>query len=189
MDIRALRNIAVVSISNGEKVGVVDDILLDTNQRRIQSFVIGSGGLFGGKTGIVDMADVRSIGTDAIMIEDRSVIHGSRDEDRYRAFPDVRAVTSLRVVTASGEFVGNLDTLQVEPASGAIAALEVAKGGLLGAFRSNNIIPVEQVISIGRDVAVVPDQYSEAGTTVTAETEPGSEPPTGASGTPTPHSA
>ncbi len=156
MDAKDLKGIPMIAIQDGEKVGEVDRVLFDLAERRVQALTVRSGGLLGGSLGIVDMADVKSIGSDAVMIPSREVVHEQPADDRYRGLPDLDRLTSLRVVTADGTLLGHVASVQLDERTGAMTAIGVSKGGLTAAFKSPTLVPIGEVISIGPDVAVVP---------------------------------
>jgi uncharacterized protein YrrD len=159
MDIKTLKGIAVVSIDDGARLGAINDALFDLEDRCVRAFIVGDGGLFGGSTRILDMSDVQSIGADAVMIGSRDLLKADRDDTRYQTFANMGAVTSLRVVSQSGDLVGNLATIHVETSDGKFSDIEVSRHGLLGAFQAKIVVPAESVISFGRDVAVIPDKF------------------------------
>jgi uncharacterized protein YrrD len=160
MDTKKLKGIAVVTVEGGEKVGNIEDILFNTSRRCIQAFRVSSGGLFGSNQRI-ELADVGNIGTDAVMVHDRSVL---RDEPRDRdqaEYPNLDSITSLSIVTRSGDYVGNVGTVDVDEHTGKLPAVEASGGGIVGMFMRKTI-PMDQVISIGRDVMVIPDSFAQA---------------------------
>lgn len=156
MDVRKLKGIAVISISDGEKVGTIRDALFNIDERRIQGLTVNTGSFLSSSQNVIDMAFVQSIGSDAVMVGDRSAIGGERSETRYQAFMDTSTLTSLKVVTESGDFVGTVATARIDQQDGKLTDLEINTPGIAGTFKSNIVVPIERVISIGKDVVVVP---------------------------------
>ena len=176
MDIKGIKGIAVVAINDGSRLGTINDVLFDLDNQRIRAFIVGSGGLFSSNDRILDMSDVKSIGTDAVMIESRDQLIADRNDTRYQAFPNVAKTTSLRVVSESGSLVGDLANVQFDQADGRLADIEVSPHGLLGTFRSNLIVPASAVVRFGQDVAVVPDKYAATASTSSEESAPDNAP-------------
>jgi uncharacterized protein YrrD len=177
VDAKSLKGMAVVTTYDGEKIGAVEMILFDPDGRSVQAFTIGSGSLLGGPSHIVELHDVQSIGSDAIMIPDRTVLRAKQSDERYQRLIDLKTITSLRVVSTEGSVVGNLHNVRFDPLDGAITDIEIGHGGLLGALRNHSIVPARHVVSIGRDVAVIrdlrvpePDDPSQTGLADDAET-------------------
>lgn len=164
MEARALKGRPVVTIEGGERLGEVSDILFNLDKRAIQALSVGGGGLLGGRgeASVVEMADVRAIGADAVMVQDREVLRGEESEHHYRQFPNFKDLTSLKVVTETGTHMGNVAGVRVDEEDGAIRDLEVAYGGFAGAFKHHVVVPVSMVTTIGRDAVVIPARVLEA---------------------------
>lgn len=163
MDVKSLSGIAVVSIEDGEKVGTVDDVVFNLESRRVIGFRLGRTGLIRGGRSVVSMSDVESVGSDAVMIRNRSMVRDEQNEREFADRPHLRELTSLRVVTQDGAYVGNLATVRFDPSNGSITHLEVSGGSLMSMLRRNREIPADVVLSMGTDVVVVPDQYGPEG--------------------------
>jgi uncharacterized protein YrrD len=159
MDVKTLIGIAVVSIEDGEKVSTVDDVIFDLERKRVIAFRLSRSGLFGGGGNVVAMSDVESIGKDAVMIRNRSRVREEKDERELAGRPDLGKLTSLRVVTQDGAYVGNLATVQIDTKTGSITNLEISGGTLMSVLRRNREVPAAEVVSIGSDVAVIPNRY------------------------------
>ncbi|HET7034340.1 MAG TPA: PRC-barrel domain-containing protein [Thermomicrobiaceae bacterium] len=161
MDAKTLKGIAVVAIQDGQKVGSVSQVRFNIDRRRIQGFEVGTGGLFGGNTLYLPMDNVASLGPDAIMIRDRDALSGDSASDQVQQFPTLDDLTSLRVISQGGALLGTLARVDIDPQTGAMSAIEIEKPGITGAFKAHIDVPIDQVISLGRDVAVVPDSVTE----------------------------
>jgi uncharacterized protein YrrD len=160
MDVKSLKGIAVVSIEEGEKVGVVDNVLFDLDPKRVIAFKLIKPGLLRSGAFILPMEDVESVGPDAVMIRNRDKIREQKGDRDYQNRPDLTSLSKLRVVTQDGTYVGTLATVQFDPKTGLITQLEVTGGGFMDRLRRNQIVDVAEAISIGTDVAVIPDKYA-----------------------------
>lgn len=160
MDVKSLKGIAVVSIEQGEKVGMVDNVLFDLDPKRVIAFKLIKPGLLRSGGFILPMGDVESIGPDAVMIRNRDRIREQKGDRDYQNRPDLTTLSKLRVVTQDGTYVGTLATVQFEPKTGLITQLEVSGGGFMDRLRRNQIVDVAEAISIGTDVVVIPDTYA-----------------------------
>ncbi len=172
MDIKSIKGIAIVAVSDGSRLGSVSDALFDLEKRQVKAFIVGSGGLFGGSDRILDISDVKSIGTDAVMIDSRDQLIADRNDTRYQVFPDIGKATSLRVVSESGSLVGDLATLQFDPNTGSVTDIEVSQHGLFASFRSNMTVPTTSVLRFGQDVAVISDEYAAQATSEADQAKP-----------------
>ncbi len=160
MEIKTIKGIAVVSITDGERLGEVSDILFDLDERRVRGLVVSSGGVFSGTSRILDMSDVENIGGDAVMIASRDQLKADRSDARYQSFLNLSAMTSLRVVSQSGDLVGNLSTVRIDTSDGKFTDIEVSRHGLIASFGANILVPSNSVVSFGPDVAIIPDEFA-----------------------------
>lgn len=160
MDVKSLKGIAIVSIEQGEKVGTVDNVLFNLEGKRVVAFKMIKPGLLRSGGIVLLMEDVESIGPDAVMIRNREKIRELKDERDLQSRPDLSALSALRVVSQDGTYVGNLATAQFEPKTGLLTQLEVSGGGFVDKLRRNKIIEIDDVVSMGTDVAVVPNSYA-----------------------------
>ena len=163
MDIKSLKGIAVVSIEQGEKVGVVDNALFDLEKRNVIAFKLIKPGFRRAGGIVITMDDVESIGKDAVMIRDKEMIRELKHERELQDRPDIGAFTALRVVSQDGTYVGNVATVQIDTKSGHITELEITGGSIIDRIRRNKVIPAQDIISIGSDVVIVPDQHAPKG--------------------------
>src|SRR5690606_32393509 len=108
MDARDLKGLPVVAIDGGERLGAITDVLFNLDDRRIAGFAMRSGGRIGGTTAVIPLEQVHSVGADALMVQDRTALEGDESAHRYRQYPTLADVTSLRVVTDTGTVVGSL---------------------------------------------------------------------------------
>lgn len=176
MDAKRLKGMPVVSIEGGEQLGTVHDLLFSIDDRGIQAFSVRSGGLIGGTTNVVERGDVRSIGPDAVMVQSRAVLQGEDTEHRYRQYPSLGEISSLKVVSEEGSRIGSVASVLIDEQTGAITGLEIVRAGLTGPFRSNISVPIDAVISIGRDAVVIPERVANPPAEgAQPETAPGQE--------------
>jgi uncharacterized protein YrrD len=160
MDVKSLKGIAVVSIEQGEKVGTVDDLLFDLEGRKVVAFKLIKPGLLRSGGIVLRMDDVESIGKDAVMIRNRERIRELKDERDLQGRPDLAALSSLRVVTQDGTYVGNLATVQFDQKFGRLTAIEITGGGLMDRLRRTKEVEISEVVSMGTDVVIIPDSYA-----------------------------
>jgi uncharacterized protein YrrD len=161
MDIKSLKDTAVVSINKGEKVGAVEDVLIDSANRRVAALKVQSGGFLRRSQNYLPYDAIQSIGKDAIMIQDPDVL-----KDKYEGTPpelhNLGNVTSVRVVTDTGTYIGNVSSVHFEPEDGHITEYEVNPGGISGAFGSTKVIDSASITSIGEDIMIVPAASADA---------------------------
>lgn len=155
MDAKQLKGAAVVSVADGEKLGSIDDVLLDAVARRIEGLRVESGGLLSRTHQVIPYSAIHSVGPDAVMVPDKSVLHDT--SDAVPAAPQTLAkLGDLRVVTEDGTYLGDLATVHFDPQSGTITEFEIATGSLGGVLGKNTLFDAGAITSVGADIMVVP---------------------------------
>ncbi len=148
----------VVALANGKEVGHVHDVVYNPIEGRLVGFTIPhGGGLFSkGDTYWLAAEDVRSIGTDALVIEDASVLRAYAESADEVAEQAGQAVLGKKLMTEDGTFLGGIDDVLVDRDSRRVVAYEVSGGLFQDMMKGQNDVPVNHIISIGQDVVVVP---------------------------------
>lgn len=155
---RSLIGRAVVSVADGEKVGMIANFQLDLTQRVVRGLLMGGeSGLFRReKPAAIPFDRVHTFGRDAVTIQDKSgiAVAEGAPHDTTATLDDLKK----RVVTAGGEVIGDGDDVGFDDASGAITALQLApQGGFLGIGATIHLLPIDEIVEFGRDVITVHD--------------------------------
>jgi len=158
MDLRKIKGRAVVAIASGEKVGEVDDVVIDGQERRVAAFNISEGGFLRKHHVYLAYDGVSSIGEDAVMVQADDVFRQSYG-DRADGYFTLESLTKVRVVTESGTYLGDVASAYFEPTDGRLTEIEVGTGGF---FRSNTLIDAGSLTSVGSDIFIVPDNVGQA---------------------------
>lgn len=160
MDMKRLKGTAIVDMERGEKVGTVDDLVVDGSQRSIIALLVSGGGILHRARRYLPYTRISSVGDDAVMIQSDRVISETHGGDKP-GYHSIGSIGNLRVVTDTGTFVGKVATAHFDPPTGSVTEVEVGSGGLGGLFSSSTRIGTESIISIGEDVVIVPASVVE----------------------------
>jgi len=150
MELRAVRGRPVITVDSGERLGEIQDVYIDPQQRRIALLRIRR---TSGDINDVAFEDVHSIGADAVMLPSRDVLRLAGDHSQ--TFLDIDELVRLRVVTEQGEARGTVDDAEFDPASGALTAFVISPPGIGGLLGRRQSVPIDQVRTIGRDTVVL----------------------------------
>ncbi len=155
MNTKHLKGLAVISIADGEKLGTVEGIYLDPTAKRIVGFAVKhGGGLFAaGEHELIDIDDVHALGQDALTLADKGAVRGDQTRARLDQIVELDDLLKRKAVTEGGTFVGQVAGVEVDETSFRIEDLEVSQGF----FKTNKLVPVGQIVSIGHDLIVVAD--------------------------------
>ncbi len=157
---------AVVDMDAAEKVGEIDEIVLDPDQCMVAGLVVvhGKSILGGGTHRVIPATLVHSIGADAVTVSG-SKQTGSVDD--LAGLPRRRDVVGRKVVGQSGDLFGLIEDVLIDPADGRIIGYELgqpsALGGLeklLGGSKDHHrrYVRAEADLRVGSDIVVVPDE-------------------------------
>ena len=147
----------VINIVDGEKVGTIDRVYLDLAAKRVVGFSIATPGRRFGGAGepgpTVAASAVRSLGPDAMTVEDVAAAHAAWVGADYGGVLTADDLAGRKVVTEGGTEVGQAAAVEFDDGTFAITALEVSHG----LFRTKARIPADRLVRIGPDVVVVAD--------------------------------
>lgn len=150
-----IKGIPVISIADAERFGKVTRVYLDAVEKTVVGFVVddGNGLMAPDQAVIVDADNVRSLGPDALMIDGEPSLSGPTTEARFDDLVDLDSLEHHRVVTAGGTQVGQIASIAFDEHHFGLTEIEVSPGF----FKSNKIVPIDQVVSIGSELIVVED--------------------------------
>ncbi len=157
MNATDIKDMAVVSLEEGTKLGRVEQPLFDLAARQLGALQVkGEEGTF-----ILPFAQIQRIGTDAVTVTSSQVTQTPSSGGATDALLDLQALKRLKIVDQAGTFLGTLSDVDVDPVSGEVTKLVAHKGGLLGMGGTNTPIPSTAIVMVGQELL-----------TVTMETEP-----------------
>jgi sporulation protein YlmC with PRC-barrel domain len=144
----------VVTTENGERLGRVNDVLLDTASARLVGLVV-SRHWFTDEE-VLPFARVQTFGPAAVLVDSASSLVGAEAWDR-RKLGAIRCsrLNGKEVVTATGSRLGILTDLVIDERTGCVNEVEVGDNAT-GMLKQWSRIPCSQDVRIGRDAVVVP---------------------------------
>ena len=145
MHIGDLRGIAVVSLAEGAKLGQVDVPLFDPATLHLRAFRVRGDR----QTFIVPLDLVRTIGADAIMVESSAATQADAKGGAYGDLVEFATLKHLKVVDAAGTFVGTVNDLELDPATGRALRIVAHKGGVLGLGGETTMVEMAAIHTIG----------------------------------------
>lgn len=155
---KELINAPIFSVSQGEEIGRVHDVIFNPEQGHLVGVTIKvKGGLFrGGKTLLLRSENIHSIGDDAITVQSEELPQEIDQKVSDYAEEAGESVLGKRLMTDEGDFLGKIDDVLVDRHSRRIVAYEVSGGLWSDLMRGQTDVPVEHILSVGPDVVVVP---------------------------------
>lgn len=147
-----LKGKAVMTINEGEKLGQVEDILIDRDKLQVAAVVISQGVLLNKERKFLPAAEVATWGRDAVLVKTRDVFRSETDLPERESWVSAgHKLKGLPIVSTSGNRVGQIDDLLVDP-EGRIVAYRISEGIFGGKGRELN---ARTTRSIGADAVIV----------------------------------
>jgi uncharacterized protein YrrD len=128
MKVSQLKKHPVLDISSATTVGQIDDVVVDPVKRQILGFTLHKAA---GKENWLSWAQLKSFGADAATIETTDVLSTGPGEAAPRTLLRGKVIGG-RVLTDQGLGLGSLADVEFDPGSGAVTALVLDGGHVLG---------------------------------------------------------
>lgn len=159
MSVNRLAGMPVMLLSTGEKQGDVDKVFVSSTEHRLLGMTVHRpGGLLShGDTFLLQEADARSFGKDAITIESADALQISDRNATVLSQQAGELAIGKAVMTESGKTVGHVSDILIDRTSHNVASYEVTGSFLQNLSRGALDVLVQHVVSIGKDVMVIKD--------------------------------
>ncbi len=170
---RDLLGMPVYTVEEGKRLGEVTALLVRPSDSTVAAIRFTSGG----STYHLAFERFRTVGHDALLIDNEAVLHHDLSSDQCRELDT--GLSGRPVITMSGQRLGTLLGFQVETSTGRIEAYRVKpESGMLARLAASVMdrgleIPISQVHSLGAHALIVHD---DAATAADAVAPPDEEP-------------
>lgn len=151
----------VISLEEGQQIGVVKELVVDPAGKRVAALIIDQKGWFREQR-FIPYHKINSVGNDAITIEMTSGV------ERTASFPEIISllkdrveVVGARIVSESGSVMGFVDEYYVDTETGTIAGLEFSGNMLNSVVKGRAFLDINFVRTMGKEVVVVTNEGLE----------------------------
>lgn len=145
MNISELIGKPIVSMIDGEKVGVVKDLLIDSEQLKVTAVLLG--GIPG--QGLLPYEQVKSVGLDAMTIESAQAIQWSTGQLATATGRPMHDLKKLPVMDSSGTELGGIQDIEIDVSTGRLQSIKVGGGGVFGIGGHSTVVAIAQIRTIG----------------------------------------
>jgi uncharacterized protein YrrD len=155
---RELDGLAVVSLSSGERLGRVEDVVFHPASGRVTGFLVNRGGMFT-KPKYLAADQVQALGADALTIKSEEAL---TDSDTVGAPPEDIAAKQLDgrpVLNQAGIILGKIADIALETEGLTVPYLVLATGLLDNALHGKPQLPLSLIQTIGADSVIVSNAY------------------------------
>lgn len=152
-----LCGLLIITISGGESVGTVKDVVIDPLAKRVAFFLVEDPAWLGGAK-VVPFDAIRGIGEDAAIIEEpEEVILVSESEEAEELLKKNIRLIGTKAITTAGESLGNVVDFWVDPKNGEIASCDVKKSD----SSTPVSIPHKRLLTLGKDALIALTEAEE----------------------------
>lgn len=153
-----LNGLAVMTLTGGNRLGRVHDIVFHALSGRIVGFLVDTGGLLT-KPKFLPAGQVHSLGTDALTVASADALGGSSSIPSEPDTLEARGLAGRAVMTEAGTALGTVKDVLVETDALVVPSLVLATSFLDNALHGRPSLPLALVRTVGKDSLVVPNTY------------------------------
>jgi len=152
---RELAGLAVVTLTGGERLGRIADVVFQTTGQ-VTGFLVDRGGMFT-KPQFLAAAQVRGLGADALTIEAETALTEATPLSTEEMA--AKALEGRPVLNQAGTILGKVADVAVDTETLLVPHLLLATGLLDNALHGKPQLPLSQVQTIGADSVIVSNTY------------------------------
>ena len=153
---KELSGLAVVTLTGGEKLGRVDDVVFDPSTGRVTGFFVDRGGMFS-KPKFLPAGDVQSLGDDALTVaSDKVLLDGPSALTGELA---AKTAENLPVLNPAGTVLGKVADIAVDTQNLLVPYLVLATGIIGDTLHGKPHLPITAVQTVGADSVIVSASY------------------------------
>ncbi len=156
-----LKGKPVISISNGARVGAVDDVAIDPESKRVAALIMSTGTMFQRDVVGIPADHVQVWGKDAILVRDADVLYRGTNWPPERAHW-VHALDRFKgtsVISTDGRRLGQVSNILLEP-GGILAGFTIGQSSVPNPLNRGGgtqaiFVGAASIKTLGRDVVIV----------------------------------
>ena len=152
---RELAGLAVVTLTGGERLGRIDDVVFQAATGAVSGFLIDRGGMFS-KARFLAASQVQGLGADALTITSEEALSEAAPPDAGEA---AKPLAGRPVLNQAGTVLGRVADVVVDTDTLSVPYLLLATGLLENALHGKPQLPVSEVQAIGADSVIVSNTY------------------------------
>jgi len=146
---------SLVSYASGTILYKIHDVIHDPTNHKVLGFLVDETWKLA-KGRHVPFSEVRSIGKDAITIDDSESILTAKEDPDVKNIMDSHAdIRTQKVMTEDGEELGKITDFYFND-TGTIEGYELSEGMVQDAYTGKSFLPVSEITKVGEEVVFVP---------------------------------
>jgi len=156
-----LKGLQIVSIEEGEQVGVVEDFIIDPIQKSISSMVIKDDKWYTGAK-MIAFSLIKNIGDFCITTENSSsVVPLGEMQEQAKLLEKGLSIVGAKIITQEGELIGEIKEYSILARTGKILGMQLRSDAKLDS-PDRNVIPADYIETIGKEIIIVKEDALSA---------------------------
>jgi uncharacterized protein YrrD len=156
-----LRNIAVISTTDGQEVGQVQGFYVDQDLTRLLAISLGSEGLISRKETLIKWPDIVTFGQDAILIKDASCVTETSEIEDFEEFVEHDEINGRSINTPGGTRIGRIGDLIFDDKA-RIIGFALSQIFVSGPIAANRTVSRKAVVDVGNEEGIMTADLSMA---------------------------
>ncbi len=145
----------VISLEEGQQVGVVKGLVVDPAEKKITALIIEQKGWFKEQR-FIPYHKVHNIGEDAITIEKSSGVERAAGlPNIVKLLKEKVTINGARLVAENGTVLGHVDEYYIDAVTGTIAGLEFSGNFINGMVKGRAFLDIAFVRTFGKEVVII----------------------------------
>lgn len=170
MSANSMIGLPIFAINNGRRIASVKDVIYDGMRSRLLAFTIEQAGVFSPKRLVLPFENIKSIGRDAVVVENADAFVSERQMADIRDIAEHgKSVDSKVLLTESGVMLGHIADVLIDETTGHAVSYEISGGITKDIGSGRNYVAAPTACVVGIDAIIVPDETE----TTLAQQEPG----------------
>lgn len=153
-----LAGLAVVSLTGGDRLGRIDDVIFDTAKAVIVGILVDRGGMFS-KPKFLEATHVRAVGSDALTIDSETALTDYDSSALGASAQPVKPLGGRPVLTEAGSIIGKVADIAVDTDTLQVPYFVIATGLLDNTLHGKPHLPMAMVQTVGADSVIVSNSY------------------------------
>jgi uncharacterized protein YrrD len=159
---RDIMRLPVIVRDEGQRVGQVEDVIIDRNGTRVLGILVDEKGLFG-KARVVAWPGIQSFGLDVVIIDSAtSVVKASEAPEITAVLDRGLVLEGSRIETTDGRELGVIENIYFDPETGAVEGFELSGGRNENAPSGQAFLPASPSFEAGKDYSFIDPSAAES---------------------------
>jgi len=155
---RELAGLAVVSLTGGDRLGRVDDVIFDSGAAAVVGVLVDRDGMFS-KPKYLEATHVRAVGSDALTIDSETALTDFDPATLGATMLPMKPLDGRPVLTEAGTIVGKIADIAVDTDTLRVPYFVISTGLLDNTLHGKPHLPMTAVQAIGADSVIVSNSY------------------------------